>query len=336
MGRGRTPPVWLPAGPFERRGANGARIGWRIVTFGPGCSFSVIQGIVATPIVVCMDTSPTVLKERAAALELRKQPEKALALYRRLLADYSGTEHVDVTVRNRVGDLCLRLQQTAEAVALFEMSTEEYANGGYLSNAIALCNKILRLMPDHVPTLRRLARFSAAKGMVMDAQRNYLTVVDALEKRGEHAEALTALNEFVGLAPDDAHVRSVVVAQLISSGRTWDALPHLTVLHRLHLAAARHDDAAGAARAALDIDANWVPDAEAQPEEKQSDLPFLMLDGDGDSGRFDPSTVMNLDVIHTPERARRWPSGDRRCGTDRRKVPRSSDVRHDSRNDVVL
>ncbi len=283
-----------------------------------------------------MDTSPTVLKERAAALELRKQPEKALALYRQLLAEYSGTEHVDVTVRNRVGDLYLRLQQTDEAVALFAMSAEEYANGGYLSNAIALCNKILRHMPDHVPTLRRLARFSAEKGMVMDAQRNYLTVADALEKRGEHAEALTALNEFAGLSPDDAHVRSVVVAQLLRSGRTRDALPHLTVLYRLQLAAARHDDAAGVARAAREIDANWVPDAEAQPEEKQSDLPFLMLDGDGDSNLFDPSTVMKLDVIHTPERARRGQSGDRRRGTDRRKVPRGTDVRHDARTDVVL
>ena len=64
-----------------------------------------------------MDSSPALLKERAAALELRKHPEQALRLYHQLLDKYGGTEHVDVTVRNRVGDLHLRLKQIDEAVA---------------------------------------------------------------------------------------------------------------------------------------------------------------------------------------------------------------------------
>lgn len=273
-----------------------------------------------------MASSPHLLKDRAAALELRKQPEKALVVYRQLLAEFSGTEHVDVTVRNRVGDLYLRLQQINEAIALFELSADEYAQTGFLSNAIALCNKILRLRPNHVPTLRRLARLSAEKGIVVDAQRNYLFVAEALEKLGQHGEALQALEEFANLSPDDVHVRAAVVAQLLSTRHPIDALPHLTVLHRLHAAAARHEEAAAAAKTALDIDPRWVPESQRKADEKPADLPFLVLDGDFAENRDELSTVTQRvaglerteDVGDFTNRRSR---PERRRG-DRRRIPR--------------
>ena len=273
-----------------------------------------------------MDSSPAVLKERAAALELRKHPEQALRLYHQLLDEYGGTEHVDVTVRNRVGDLHLRLKQIDEAVTLFEVSADEYANSGFLSNAIALCNKILRYRPDHVSTLRRLARFSAEKGMVVDAQRHYLLVADALEARGQHTEALQALEEFARLSPDDPHVRSVVVAHLLGIDRPMEALPHLTVLHRLHLAAGRHLDAAAVVEAALDIDECWTPDSDALPDRKLADLPFLVLDGDFES-----------ELLEMPDgSARGLLSQNRREQPDRRRGDRRKMPRRDTMQDVGL
>lgn len=277
-----------------------------------------------------MDSSPAVLKERAAALELRKQPEKALVVYSELLAAYSGTEHVDAAVRNRVGDLHLRLKQVDEAVAQFELSADGYAHDGFMSNAIALCNKILRHLPDHVPTLRRLARFSAEKGMLVEAQRHYLSVAEALEKLGEHGEALRALDEFTRLSPDDAHVRAVVVGHLIRTGRPQDALPHLTVLHRLHLAAAREDDAAGVAQVALQIDANWVAQSQGRAKESLADLPFLALDGDFDDSVLELSAARDSATGSVPggsaasgaRESERRDRSDRRGGGDRRKSPR--------------
>ena len=237
-----------------------------------------------------MASSPAVLKQQAAALELKKQPEKALALYQQLLSEHGGTDDVDVALRNRVGDLHLRVGQIDDAITLFERSADEYALSGFLNNAIALCNKILRQRPGHVPTLRRLARFSAEKGMVVDAQRHYLSVAELLEKLGQHGEALKALSEFAELSPEDVHVRSVVVEQLLRAGRKPDALPHLTVLHRLHAVAGRADEAEGVAQVAREIDGAWVPESE-QVKEKRTDLSLILLDSDDDFGLLETSPM---------------------------------------------
>ncbi|HYW50516.1 MAG TPA: tetratricopeptide repeat protein [Gemmatimonadaceae bacterium] len=238
-----------------------------------------------------MASSPAVLKQQAAALELKKQPEKALALYQQLLTEHGTTDDVDVALRNRVGDLHLRVGQMDEAIALFERSADEYALSGFLNNAIALCNKILRQRPGHVPTLRRLARFSAEKGMVVDAQRHYLSVAEALEKLGQHGEALKALSEFAELSPEDVHVRSVVVEQLLRAGRKPDALPHLTVLHRLHVVAGRVDEAEGVAQVAREIDEAWVPESEMEREGKRNDGSLILLDSDDDFGLLETSPM---------------------------------------------
>lgn len=246
-----------------------------------------------------MASSPAVLKQQAAALELRKQPEKALALYQQLLAEHGSSDDVDVALRNRVGDLHLRVGQMDEAIALFERSADEYALSGFLNNAIALCNKILRQRPGHVTTLRRLARFSAEKGMVVDAQRYYLSVAEALEKLGQHGEALKALSEFAELSPEDVHVRAVVVEQLLRAGRKPDAVPHLTVLHRLHVAAGRTDDAAGVAQVAREIDAEWVPESDTARGSKRGGASLILIDSDDDFGMLETSPMPGSDA---PER----------------------------------
>ncbi len=243
-----------------------------------------------------MASSPAVLKQQAAALELKKQPEKALALYQQLLAEHGASDDVDVALRNRVGDLHLRIGQIDEAISLFEKSADEYALSGFLNNAIALCNKILRQRPGHVPTLRRLARFSAEKGMVVDAQRHYLSVAEALEKLGQHGEALKALSEFAELSPEDVHVRSVVVEQLLRAGRKPDALPHLTVLHRLHAVAGRGDEAEGVAQVAREIDEKWVPESDQNRAGKRADPSLVFIDSDDDFGALETAPTIGGDL----------------------------------------
>lgn len=238
-----------------------------------------------------MASSPAVLKQQAAALELKKQPEKALALYQQLLDEHGGSEDVDVSLRNRVGDLHLRLGQIDEAIQLFERSADEYALSGFLNNGIALCNKILRQRPGHVSTLRRLARFSAEKGMVVDAQRHYLSVAEALERLGQHGEALQALSEFAELSPDDVHVRSVVIEQLLRADRRADALPHLSVLHHLHAIAGRSEEADEVARVARDIDPGWVAAAEEARAGKRAKHSLILIDSDDDFGALETSPM---------------------------------------------
>ena len=57
------------------------------------------------------------LKKKAAELELKKQFDKALAVYVEILDSYEGSkEEVDVTLYNRVGDIYLKQGNTAEEI----------------------------------------------------------------------------------------------------------------------------------------------------------------------------------------------------------------------------
>ena len=88
------------------------------------------------------------LKKKAAEFEQKKQFDKALAVYVQILEQLRrAARSVDVALYNRVGDLCLRQGNVADAVDYYEQAVDLYADGGFFNNAIALCNKILRHSP---------------------------------------------------------------------------------------------------------------------------------------------------------------------------------------------
>jgi len=91
------------------------------------------------------------LKKKAAELELKKQFDKALAVYVEILDSYENSkEEVDVALYNRVGDIHLKQGNVADAVDYYEKAVDHYIDTGFYNNAIALCNKILRSSPANL------------------------------------------------------------------------------------------------------------------------------------------------------------------------------------------
>ena len=87
------------------------------------------------------------LKKKAADLE-KKSPEKAIAVYVELVAEMERyPEDLDVATYNRLGDLLVKQNNVSRAVDYYERAVDHYVDGGFLNNAIALCNKILRASP---------------------------------------------------------------------------------------------------------------------------------------------------------------------------------------------
>src|SRR5258705_7309479 len=85
------------------------------------------------------------LKKKAAELELKKQFDKALAVYVEILDSYEGSqEEGDVPLYNPVGDIHLKQRNVADAVDYYEKAVDHYVDTGFYNIAIALCNKILR------------------------------------------------------------------------------------------------------------------------------------------------------------------------------------------------
>jgi tetratricopeptide (TPR) repeat protein len=180
--------------------------------------------------------NPAKLRDQARAYEQRGQWREAIEAYRELVEGQEGAD-VDIGTWNRVGDLHLRVNETERAVQAYEAAVNAYVDVGLYNNAIALCRKILRLVPGRAQTYLRLGQISAAKGFFADARTNFLEYAERMRKAGKLDASFAALKEFAGLAPDPADVRRLLADQLLAHGKTNEAVEQLRLLLGIALAA---------------------------------------------------------------------------------------------------
>lgn len=222
------------------------------------------------------------LKKQAAEFEQKKQFDKALALYVKLLDNYDEhDDELDGGLFNRVGDLVLRQGNVADALDYYEKAVDRYAETGFFNNAIALCNKILRQSPGRASVYYKLGRISAQKGFKSEAKVNFLEYADRMQKAGKTDEAFRALKEFADLSPDHDEIRLMLADQLTRAGRKTEAIEQLQILHARFLADGQDAEAVSMADRirALDPHAEIKSDDSAgQRQAKSSDLVFLDLD----------------------------------------------------------
>ena len=169
------------------------------------------------------------LRDQARAYELRGQWREAVNAYLQVLEASEG-EEVDIALYNRIGDLHLRLNETELAVQAYESAVGAYVDVGLYNNAIALCRKILRLVPGRAQTYLRLGQISAAKGFLADARQNFLEYADRMRRAGKLDASFAALKEFADLSPEDADVRRLLADQLLQHGRKDEAIEQLRIL----------------------------------------------------------------------------------------------------------
>jgi tetratricopeptide (TPR) repeat protein len=169
------------------------------------------------------------LRDQARAYEQRDQWREAIGAYRQILESPEGGE-VDIALWNRIGDMHLRLNETDRAVEAYEAAVSAYVEVGLYNNAIALCRKILRLVPGRINTYRRLGQISAAKGFLADARQNFLEYADRMRRAGKLKESFEGLKEFADLSPDDIEVRRLLADQLLAHGERNEAVVQLRTL----------------------------------------------------------------------------------------------------------
>src|SRR6185503_18936200 len=221
------------------------------------------------------------LKKQAAEFEQKRQFDKALAVYVKLLESFDQhSDELDVALFNRVGDLTLRQGNVADAVDYYERAVDRYADTGFFNNAIALCNKILRHSPGRAIVYYKLGKISAQKGLKNDARVNFLEYADRMQKAGRVDEAFRALKEFADLCPDQDEIRLMLADQLTKANRKDDAIEQLQMLHERYDSEGRISEAAATADRMRHIDPMVEPRSAAtgRRKTKSGDLIFLDLD----------------------------------------------------------
>ena len=220
------------------------------------------------------------LKKKAAEFEQKKQFDKALEVYLQIIEQTEGQEDKDVTVYNRVGDLNLRLNRTDQAVNYYEQAVDLYTEGGYLNNAIALCNKILRHAPARHQIYYKLGKISAKKGFNSDAKKNFLEYADRMHRAGRESDAFKALQEFADLCPGQDDIRLMLAEQLAKAGKNAEAIEQLQILHESLDAEGRMGEADATVQRMQTLDPNVVPRRSKAPVKSDAGgLVFLDVGG---------------------------------------------------------
>ncbi|MEX2109491.1 MAG: tetratricopeptide repeat protein [Gemmatimonadaceae bacterium] len=248
------------------------------------------------------------LKKKAAEFEQKKQFDRALETYVQIIEQTKGSEDKDVTVYNRVGDLYLRLNKTDQAVHYYELAVDLYAEGGYLNNAIALCNKILRHAPSRNQIYYKLGKISAKKGFNSDAKKNFLAYADRMHKAGRDTDAFKALEEFADLCPGQDDIRLMLADQLAKAGKTHEAVEQLQILHESLDAEGRTSEAAAAVKRMHTLDPSVQPRrSKAPPSTESSGLVFLDLGVSPTKARPKIAGLERTSMAPEPEKRPRTP-----------------------------
>jgi tetratricopeptide (TPR) repeat protein len=169
------------------------------------------------------------LKDSARKFEQKEDWRKAIEVYLKAIQQIeSGAEtSPDLSLYNRVGDLYLKINDTASAVRSYERAVDLYADQGFFNNAIALCGKILRVNPGRTQTYLKLAQLHARKNVVIEAKRNLIEFLERMNALGQLDQAFQSVKEFADQFAGSQEIRMMLVDLLRAASREEEALEQL-------------------------------------------------------------------------------------------------------------
>lgn len=169
------------------------------------------------------------LKDTARKLEQKEDWRKAIEVYLKAIQQAeSGAETTpDLSLYNRVGDLYLKINDTAEAVRSYERAVDLYADQGFFNNAIALCGKILRVNPGRTQTYLKLSQLHARKNVVIESKRNLIEFLERMNALGQLDQAFQAVKLFADQFSGSQEIRSMLVELLRATSREDEAKEQL-------------------------------------------------------------------------------------------------------------
>ncbi|MBT8402250.1 MAG: tetratricopeptide repeat protein [Gemmatimonadetes bacterium] len=167
------------------------------------------------------------LKEQARRHEQKESWRSALDLYERAIDRLVQEDAPDIGLYNRVGDLYIRVGEYDPAVKSFQQAIELYVDSGLPNNAIAVCKKILRNVPDRAEVFLRMGQIRAEQGFMVDARTHFLTYAERMQAAGRLDDAVQALVEFADAVPEDVDIRLSIAEHFEHRGHEEEALGQL-------------------------------------------------------------------------------------------------------------
>jgi tetratricopeptide (TPR) repeat protein len=165
------------------------------------------------------------LKEQARKFELKEQWSKAIEPLVRAIEEFekSPDDDAELALYNRVADLYMRVGDNTNAIQYYERAVELYTDVGLTNQAIALCNKVMRLSPGRASLYLKLGILFAKKGFAAEAKQNLLEYAGRMQKAGQIEEAFRALKKFAEMTSGQDEIWSVLAQQARAHANTPEA-----------------------------------------------------------------------------------------------------------------
>ena len=203
--------------------------------------------------------------QAAQKLVEKKKYDKAVLEYQKVIQEDPN----DARTLLKIGDLQLKMEAFAEAIATYERVGRFYASQGFALKAIAVYKQIREIINKHVPQLEeryghiapKLAELYQQLGLTSDALAALDEVATRLQRQGRDPEAIEVFRRIVELDPTNPlpHLRlaealsrardpesaaaefAIAAGQLLKHGRRDDALKVIERLlhHRQDVGQAR-------------------------------------------------------------------------------------------------
>jgi len=221
------------------------------------------------------------IKKKARGHEQNEEWQKALDLYLQAIDKIEYEEDPDISLFNRVGDLELRVGKVDDAVRHYERAADLYMESELPNNAIAICKKVMRSLPNRASIYLKMGQIRAAQGFIRDARQNFLTYAEMKQSEGDIEAALDALLEFVKVDPEDTEIRLALAGQLAQHDRVEEAVNQYRDAYTRLILQDEDEKAQQAANSAMELD----PTVELQdPEEIRAAGPEALGVGAGGEG----------------------------------------------------
>lgn len=188
--------------------------------------------------------------DRIRAIEQAERYIKAGKL-REAIVEYEKLaegDDQDIGMVNIIGDLYVRLGQTAPAIRSFQRVAEEYEKRGLYSQALAIYKKINKLAPDNPDSSVKLADLFSLQGFASEARQQYLRTAERFERDGKLLDAVKVYEKLVKLDKEDLEAKRKLVTLYREQGRADGAVEQLNDMAELKLSR----DAAEEAEALLE------------------------------------------------------------------------------------
>ncbi len=145
--------------------------------------------------------------QAAQKLVEKKRYDKAVVEFQKLVAD----DPKDVRTLLKIGDLYLKMEQYADAIATYERVGTFYSTQGFHLKAIAVYKQIREIVHKHVPHLEdrfghivpKLAETYQQLGLISDALASYDEVATRYQRAGRDRDAIDVFRKVVDLDPQN-------------------------------------------------------------------------------------------------------------------------------------